>query len=279
VDRGNFLDRMAHSSRLRAAAAAERESSGALLARARATPEPLPLALNRFDLIAELKLRSPATGGLAGASFDPARQLDAYARGGAAAVSVLTEPEEFNGSLEHLSSAAAQLRPLACPVMRKDFLVDPYQVVEARAAGASGILLIAAMLSDEALDELVGAAVELGLFVLLEAFDTTDLDRLARLNLPTDGPAVMVGVNSRDLKTLAVDFGRFAQLAGQIREDVPAVAESGIEQVRDIETVAGLGYSLALVGSALMRDGDAGRTVGEFLATGRAAIRADRACS
>jgi indole-3-glycerol phosphate synthase len=114
----NFLDRMAESSRARVQAASKVESIGAMTLRARADPKPLPLKLSSFDLIAELKLRSPAAGGLAEASFDTDAQLDAYAAGGAGAVSVLTEPTEFMGDLTHLEKAAARLRRSDCPVMR-----------------------------------------------------------------------------------------------------------------------------------------------------------------
>jgi indole-3-glycerol phosphate synthase len=275
----NFLDRMAESSRERAEAARRSESIGALAARAAAAPRPLPLRLSEFDLIAELKLRSPAAGGLADEAFDAGRQLDAYVDGGAAAVSVLTEPREFRGSLADLEQAAARLRLAACPVMRKDFLVDPYQVLEARACGASGVLLIAAMLTDSELDELFAAAREQGLFVLLEAFDSDDLERLARMKFGTGHSQVMVGVNSRNLKTLAVDFDRFARLADEIRDDVPAVAESGVGSAADIETVARLGYRLALVGSALMRDADVTGTVAAFVAAGRRACKEAAGCS
>ncbi len=163
--------------------------------------------------------------------------------------------------------------------MRKDFLVDPYQVLEARANGASGVLLIVAMLTDAELDELFAAAREQELFVLLEAFDRHDLDRLARMDLGTAGAPVMIGVNSRNLKTLAVDFERFARLADQIRDDVPAVAESGIDDVADIETVARLGYRLALVGSALMRNTEVTDTVASFVAAGRRVAGEAAACS
>jgi indole-3-glycerol phosphate synthase len=275
----DFLDRMAAGSRERARVAREREPMGRLVARARSAAAPLALRLERFDLIAELKLRSPAAGALAATDFDAAHQLEAYAKGGAAAISVLTEPDEFRGSLQHLEAAAEQLRPRACPVMRKDFLVDAYQVVEARAHGASGVLLIAAMLSDADLDELLAAAAELGLFVLLEAFDLRDLDRLARIDLPPQASRIMVGVNSRDLRTLAVDFERFSELAGRIRDDVPAVAESGIENADDVGAVAGLGYRLALVGSALMGGDDVERTVADFIAAGRRAAERKAGCS
>jgi indole-3-glycerol phosphate synthase len=275
----SFLERMAASSRVRARAARAREPIAPLLERARSAPVPLPLELHTFDLIAELKLRSPAAGGLASAGFDADAQLDAYAAGGAAAVSVLTEPDEFRGSLEQLRSAAARLRPHGCPVMRKDFLVDAYQVAEARANGASGVLLIAALLGDADLGELLAASAELGLFVLLEAFDANDLDRIARLALPAESARILVGVNSRDLRTLAVDVSRFGALASRIREDLPAVAESGIDDESAAAQVAGLGYRLVLVGSALMRGHDVERTVARFIAAGRKAAKAEAACS
>lgn len=274
----NFLEQMAAGSRERADAARSAEPESVLLARAQSAPTPLPLELAGFDLIAELKLRSPAAGGLADRDFDPNAQLDAYAAGGAAAISVLTEPSEFHGSLEHLKAAADRLRTRGCPVMRKDFLVDSYQILEARANGASGVLLIAAMLSDASLAELLATASELGLFVLLEAFDTDDLERIARLDFPA-AVQVLVGINSRDLKTLAVDFGRFGELASQIRSDVPAVAESGIESSEEIETIAELGYSLALVGSALMRDGNPARQVASFVSAGRNVVPGSLSCS
>jgi indole-3-glycerol phosphate synthase len=273
-----FLERMAASSRERVKAALARETLAAISRRAETAPVPLALRLAGFDLIAELKLRSPAAGGLVDSSFDAASQLDAYAAGGAAAVSVLTEPTEFKGKLSDLSAAAERLRPLGCPVMRKDFLVDPYQVIEARAAGASGVLLIAAMLGDAELEELLGASAEQELFVLLEAFDEADLERIAALDLDRRSQ-VLVGINSRDLKTLAVDVGRFARLAGRLRGDVPGVAESGIESSADIEAVAGLGFSLALVGSALMRDGNPQAKVAELIAAGRGALEGRAACS
>jgi indole-3-glycerol phosphate synthase len=270
----SFLERMAESSRARAQAARAGDGYATLERRASGAPLPLTLRLDRFDLIAELKLRSPAMGTLADGEFDAGRQVRAYAAGGAAAVSVLTEPEEFKGDLAQLATVAAALRPLGCPVMRKDFIVDSVQILEARAAGASGVLLIAAMLSDGELDELLAAAAQQKLFVLLEAFDTADLDRIARLDLPTGQIPVLVGVNSRDLRTLAVDFARFAALAASIRRDVPAVAESGIASEDDIEAVASRGYRLALVGSALMQDGNPERTAAGFIAAGRAAASA-----
>ncbi|MDX1562428.1 MAG: indole-3-glycerol phosphate synthase TrpC [Gammaproteobacteria bacterium] len=275
----DFLSKMAVASEARLRAARAEVPDAAIRERSAAAPEPVPLELGGFDLIAELKRRSPAAGGLAASGFDPSAQLAAYAAGGAAAVSVLTEPTEFNGSLDDLRAAAEQLRPAGVPVMRKDFSVDPYQVHEARAAGASGVLLIAAMLSDAVLAESLATAQTLGLFVLLEAFDEDDLARIGKLDLKGDRAPVLVGVNSRNLKTLAVDFERFAALAERMPRGVPAVAESGINDAEEIRSVAERGYTLALVGSALMRNADVAATVGEFIAAGRATAGGRAGCS
>ncbi|HEX6995767.1 MAG TPA: indole-3-glycerol-phosphate synthase [Gammaproteobacteria bacterium] len=275
-----LLERMAGASRERVRAARAVESEGALLARAVATPPPPPLTLGTFDVIAELKLRSPSAGGLARAGLDRDAQVAAYSAGGAAAVSVLTEPTEFGGSLEHLTDAAALLAPHGRPVMRKDFLTDPYQVIEARAAGAGGVLIIVTMLSDAEVRALLAAARELELFALLEAFDADDLERIAALEIPRGSPPVLAGVNCRNLRTLDVDFGRFAALAPHLPAHLPAVAESGVDGADDVRTVAAAGYRLALVGSALMRAPDPQRALAELVAAGRAAAaEASAACS
>jgi len=172
-----FLDEMASLSAARVAEAIRHETAGALQHRARraAPSAPLRLSASGFDVIAELKLRSPAAGLLGQESEDWLGRVAAYARGGAAAVSVLTEPSRFDGSLEHLRRAAAALAPLGVPAMRKDFLVDPYQVLEARAAGAGGVLVILRMLTRPRIEQLLDTAAEHGMFVLLEAFDEVDL--------------------------------------------------------------------------------------------------------
>lgn len=272
-----LLQRMADASRVRVREARAAETEGELLERARATPPPPPLVLDRFDVIAELKLRSPAAGALARGGFGRAEQLAAYARGGAAAVSVLTEPEAFGGSLGHLREAAAALAPLGRPVMRKDFLTDPYQVAEARAAGAGGVLIIVTMLGDADVDALLAAARELGLFALLEAFDAEDLERIAAVSVPAGSPPVLAGVNCRDLTTLEVDFARFDALAGRLPAGLPAVAESGVSGPEDARAVARAGYGLALVGSSLMRADDPARAVAALIGAGREARR--QACS
>lgn len=267
-----FLARMAEASRERVRAARARESEAALERRALAQPPAPALRLDTFDVIAELKLRSPAAGTLAASDFDPRAQLASYVRGGAAAVSVLTEPTEFKGELAHLAAAAAALAPERRPAMRKDFLVDAYQVLEARAAGAGGVLVILAMLDDAAVGELVDCAQRYGMFVLLEAFDRADLERLAAYDRPQpQRPPVLAGVNCRDLRDLQVRFGRFAELAPLLPRHLAAVAESGIASRADIEAVAAANYRLALIGSALMRSADAAGTLAEWLAAGRSA--------
>lgn len=274
----SFLARMARASRERVRDARRQVGESALLARALATAAPPSLVLERFDLIAELKLRSPASGELVARSFDFAPQLDAYAAGGAAAVSVLTEPEHFEGRLEHLELASQRLAPAQVPTMRKDFLTDPYQVIEARAAGAGGVLVILSMLDDAEVRALLDCARELGLFVLLEAFDRADLDRAAALAAAAPSlPRLLLGVNCRDLKTLEVRFERFAELAPDLPGAWPSVAESGITSAAQVSHVVELGYRLVLAGSALMRSAAPEATLRAWLSEGRR--QAELACS
>jgi len=178
---GDFLQLMAESSRERVRLAKLERSEGQLLEIAAARPKAPVLERDPggFDLFAELKLRSPAMGQLRTTDENVAKRVTDYARAGAAAVSVLTEPSRFDGSLTHLEQATAALTPLGIPAMRKDFLVDRYQVVEAHAAGASGVLVILRMLPPDELRELIACTLDLGLFALLEAFDEQDVE-LAR---------------------------------------------------------------------------------------------------
>ncbi len=250
-----FLDDMGRASRVRADAARAKEPTAALERRAAATPAAPPLALapGGFDVIAEIKRRSPAAGALAAAGDDGLDRARDYARAGAVAVSVLTEPTRFDGELGHLEAVAAALRPFGVPAMRKDFLVDPYQVLEARAAGAGGVLLILRMLSAAQCAELLDVAERCGLFVLLEAFDADELARAGELARARAGRGTwLVGLNCRDLQTLAVVPARFAELAPSLPTAAPVVAESGIATAADARRLRQLGYRLALVGSALM---------------------------
>jgi indole-3-glycerol phosphate synthase len=266
-----FLDSMARSSAERVAAASAGESFELLRRRALAVPAAPPLRLSRhgFDVIAEIKLRSPAAGQLGRQSDDWLGRARAYARAGAAAVSVLTEPSRFDGSLHHLAQAAEDLRPSAVPAMRKDFLVDPYQVAEARAAGAGGVLLIVRMLRRRQLEELLDAAVEFGQFVLLEAFDAEDLHIATdTLRGRSAQPGLLIGINCRDLQTLEVVPSRFDDLAPLLPAGIPVVAESGVESAAAAQHVERLGYRAALIGTALMTCTEPERFLGEiFTAT------------
>ncbi|HMK84330.1 MAG TPA: indole-3-glycerol-phosphate synthase [Steroidobacteraceae bacterium] len=272
-----FLAEMERSSRERVAQAMRQESAEEIERRARSAPPAPPLRCSPegFDVIAELKLTSPAAGVLQRPDHDWLGRVTGYARAGAAAVSVLTEPSRFDGSLEHLRRAASALAPLGVPAMRKDFIIDRYQLFEARAAGAGGVLLIVRMLRGERIVELLKLALDLGLFVLLEAFDEADLLRTRELlehrarggPSPSREPAVLVGINCRDLDTLEVLPARFAQLAPLLPESSIAVAESGVATAADARNVRKLGYRMALIGTALMRGDDPGRLLSEIFAS------------
>ncbi|NBU24112.1 MAG: NAD-dependent epimerase/dehydratase family protein, partial [Gammaproteobacteria bacterium] len=205
---------------------------------------------------------------------DPARRARSYADAGAAAVSVLTEPSRFDGSLTHLEQAAAAIASAGVPAMRKDFLVDPYQVLEARAAGAGGVLLILRMLPRDALERLLDAALEQGLFVLLEAFDDADVEAAMALIGPrrVADDSLLLGVNCRDLVTLQVVPGRLEAMADRLPAWIPRVAESGLASPDDAARLAACGYDLALVGSALMTGGEPRELAGAMLAAARGAL-------
>jgi indole-3-glycerol phosphate synthase len=263
-----FLDDMARSSAARVAEALRHEPVRSLERRARLAPQSAPLRLSGagFDVIAELKLRSPAAGVLGSDSQDWLGRVAAYARAGAAAVSVLTEPSRFDGTLEHLRQAAAVLAPLNVPAMRKDFLVDPYQILEARAAGAGGVLVILRMLPQPQIEQLLQVAAEHSMFVLLEAFDDLDLALASEL-LRTRVAAresILVGVNCRDLQTLEVVKERFAALAPRLPAGWPAVAESGVACAADARRMQQLGYGSALIGTALMTRSDPAQLLREI---------------
>jgi indole-3-glycerol phosphate synthase len=270
----DFLEQMAQRSRKRVIAAKRLCPTERMLAQAResATPPPLVPHVAGFDLIAELKLRSPAAGTLRGLDEDIGRRVRRYATAGAAAVSVLTEPSAFDGDLAHLELTTRALQPTRVPAMRKDFLVDPYQVAEARLAGAGGVLLILRMLDPEELQSLLAEAELLGLFVLLEAFDEADIKRMHALVgdvQQSPNPTVLVGVNCRDLATLEVVPGRLESFAPLLPKNVPRVAESGVATEADVGRVRAAGYDFALVGSALMRSRDPEELIRQLLAAGR----------
>jgi indole-3-glycerol phosphate synthase len=269
-----LLSDMVRSSIRRVAEARERVPEAALRAAALAVEAPPRLRLGHegFGLIAELKLRSPSMGDLSASTIDPVKRLEAYAEGGAAICSILTEPTRFAGELEHLRLAADVLQPYGVPAMRKDFVVDPYQVLEARAYGASGVLLIVRMVPRERLVAMMDCAAELGLFVLLEAFSAGDLQAATEVAREREGreEQVLMGLNCRDLETLQIDFARFAELRNRMPPGWPCVAESGVQSPEDARQVAALGFRLALVGTSLMKRGDAKRAVHDLITAGRA---------
>jgi indole-3-glycerol phosphate synthase len=272
----SLLSDMVRSSFRRVEEARERVPDAALRAAALGTPPPPPLKLAQhgFDLIAELKLKSPSVGDLSASTIDPVKRLEQYAEGGAAVCSVLTEPTRFGGELEHLRIAAETLMPYGVPAMRKDFLIDPYQVLEARAYGASGVLLIVRMVPHDRLIAMMDCAAEQGLFVLLEAFSAGDLKMASQIAREREGrdEQVLMGLNCRDLETLEIDFGRFSLLRSRMPFDWPCVAESGVQTPQDAARVASLGYRLALVGTSLMQRADAAEAVRELVEAGRQAL-------
>jgi indole-3-glycerol phosphate synthase len=199
------------------------------------------------SVIAEIKRSSPSAGAIA--SPDPREQARAYTHAGAAAISVLTEPHHFKGSLEDLRAVRAVTD---LPLLRKDFLIDVSQVVEARAAGADAILLITACLTDQELATMLAAAAEWGMEALVETHTPGDLDRA----LATDAP--IVGVNARDLETLNVDAGRALAQLGRVPADRIAVMESGVSSRAQVVAAVAAGASAILIGEALMRAADPG---------------------
>jgi indole-3-glycerol phosphate synthase len=218
-----------------------------LAAAAPAPRDPLPaLRAPGSRVIAEVKRRSPSKGALADIP-DPAVLAAAYARGGAAAISVLTEGRRFGGSLDDLRAVRAAVDT---PLLRKDFVVSSYQLHEARAAGADLVLLIAAALLPPELAGLYAEARELGLTVLLEVHDEEETSVAVELG------AELVGVNARNLKTLEVDPDTFGRLVKLLPDGVVRVAESGISGPADVERHAAEGADAVLVGEALVKDGD-----------------------
>ena len=264
----DFLKTMASLSTERAALATVTDVS--------AVKPVVPLALGQFDIIAEIKDHSPAEGALS-VDSDRVAQAQRYTLGGAAAISVLTEPTRFAGTLQHLQEVVAATPDT--PVMRKDFLVEPVQIEEARGAGASGVLLITTMLSDAKLGDMLECAFYHDMFVLLETFDADDLARASTLlERPVHQDRAqrgqfLVGVNTRNLRTLEVDADRLAQLA-PLLPAAKCVAESGLRSAEDIAHAANLGYHLALVGSALMRSDDPSMLLADMRAAGIARIAA-----
>ena len=196
----------------------------------------------RANVIAECKRRSPSPGVLA-ERYDPVAIAREYEAGGAAAISVLTEPTFFDGALEHLTAVRAAV---GLPLLRKDFIVDEYQLFEARAAGADAILLIVAGLEQDALIALQARAHDLGLAALVEVHDEHELARAV------DAGARIIGVNNRNLRTLTVDVDASYRLVSRMPAGVVAVSESGLQSRQDLERLTAAGYSAFLIGERFM---------------------------
>ncbi|WP_301074948.1 indole-3-glycerol phosphate synthase TrpC [Sphingomonas sp.] len=205
-----------------------------------------PVELPRYALIAEIKKASPSKG-LIRPDFDPPAHARAYAQGGATCLSVLTDHDYFQGHEDYLIAARA-----ACdlPVIRKDFMVDPWQVAEARAIGADAILIIMSALDDGAAAEIEAAAIERGMDVLVEVHDALELERALKLR------SRLIGVNNRDLRDFSVSFERTYELVGRAPRDCTFVAESGLNTRADLDAMAGHDVRCFLIGESLMRQAD-----------------------
>ncbi|MEW5805980.1 MAG: indole-3-glycerol phosphate synthase TrpC [Acidobacteriota bacterium] len=220
---------------------------------------PLKLDDRGLSIIAEIKPASPVLGTL---RLDPrpAELALSYKEGGASAVSVLTEERFFKGSPAMLMQAK---EAVGIPVMRKDFIFHPYQVIESRAIAADGILLIVRILKDHELKILLKMARSFGMFVLAEAFEEIDIERIV------DAGADIIGINARDLKDFSVKFERLAALSEKIPDDRVKIAESGIRTIQDIRAIRELKFQGVLIGEALMRTDNPASLIRKFKEAGR----------
>jgi indole-3-glycerol phosphate synthase len=209
----------------------------------------------RINVIAECKRRSPSKGVLS-ENYDAVAIARQYEAGGAAAISVLTEPTFFDGALAHLTAVRAAV---GVPLLRKDFVVDEYQLLEARAAGADAVLLIVAALDQPTLTHLQSRARDLGLAALVEVHDEHELSRAC------EGGARVIGVNNRNLRTLAVDVQASYRLAALMPANVIAVSESGLQSRAEVDRLAGAGYSAFLIGERFMTDPEPAQAIGELV--------------
>ncbi|MDO8680911.1 MAG: indole-3-glycerol phosphate synthase TrpC [Acidobacteriota bacterium] len=276
----DLLEAIVGATRARVASSQAREARPALERRAmERSPDGAGFvaALSRMDrvnVIAECKRRSPSRGILR-AAYEPAHIASGYERAGAAAISVLTEPGFFDGSLAHLESVRAAVR---IPLLRKDFIVDDYQLLEARAAGADAILLIVAALNDADLRRLAAAADQLGLAALVEVHSAQECERALACTggdkpstfapcatADKSGLSVVIGVNNRNLRTLQVDLEASHVIARSLPRDVVAISESGLKTPDDLRAMTSLGYKAFLIGERFMVAPDPGAALAHLL--------------
>jgi indole-3-glycerol phosphate synthase len=260
----DLLEAIIAATRKRVATREASEPYGALEARAakrqprgRAFREALTRG-DRLNVIAECKRRSPSRGVLR-QDYDPVAIATAYERAGAAAISVLTEPTFFDGSLTHLEAVRGAVQ---CPLLRKDFLVDEYQLLEAAACGADAVLLIVAALADADLTRLHRAAEKLGLAALVEMHDADELDRAISCG------AQIIGVNNRNLRTLEIDIRASETIAARMPAHVVAVSESGLKTASDLEAMREAGYHAFLIGERFMTAVDPGDALAQLVSGG-----------
>lgn len=256
TETGTILDRIAAKKAERIAGRLEHTSLDVLRERAFAAPLPTrsfakAIRAEKIAVIAEVKKASPSKGVIS-TDFHPAEQALAYERGGAAAVSVLTEQDFFLGSDYHLTDV---IHTISLPVLRKDFTIDPSQIYEARILGASAILLIAALLPDRTLHSFMSLAKELQLSVLLEVHTMDELMRALSLD------AQIIGINNRDLHTFHVDLSVTERLAPLIPTERTIVAESGIHTSSDLSRCYRSGVHSVLIGESLMKSGEDGGSI------------------
>ncbi len=212
------------------------------------------------SVIAEMKRRSPSAGDLTGGAYDPSALGTEYEKAGARALSVLTEEDYFGGTSSDIASARKSAK---IPVLRKDFIVDSYQVFETKAIGASAILLIAACLDSQNLKSLYALSIEVGLDVLLEVHSEEELEEALKLS------PECIGINNRNLKTLKTDVQTTFDLLRRIPENITVISESGISKPETIQKLKGAGVRGALIGESILRSADRGAKLGELVAAGR----------